>query len=528
MKPFTNFHSLRFKIFVIVAVSILLGFTIFSIITLHHQNKIYIEDLIVSSQSVSETVISSLEQDMMVNDTERIRNTVRSISRQEVIRNLRIYSHQGMVWASSDPEEEGTVLFSRPDSRECTECHLDRKPADPEQTFVCYNVDSVDKCLMNVIVPIPNKPGCATADCHVHSADATMLGFLNLSVCRKRVQKSLRDSQIMIVGVSLLLAILVPGLIMLMTTRIVVRPLDNLVEGTVRVARGELDVSLPADSKDELGKLASSFNTMVEQVKHFQNELKEVNEGLEKRVEQKAEKLKVAQRQIIQTEKMSSLGRLAAVIAHEINNPISGLVVFINLIQKQLAREEISDGDKKKILERLELMEAEAKRCGSIVSELLSFSHEEKKLVKCRVSEIVKRTVHIMELRTRDRDVEIKVDISGELPEIKCDPGRIQQILMNLLQNAIEAMPDGGEVRITGTRCPQETCIVLKVEDNGIGIPASHLPHVFEPFYSSKDQGQSIGIGLFVVYGVIEQHGGTITVESKEGEGTTFVMTLPI
>lgn len=519
---------MRFKIFIIVAVSILLGFASFSIFTLRHQNKIYMDDLMISTQSVAQTIISSLEQDMMDNNMDRIRTTMKAITRQDSIKNLRIYSHQGWVWASSNSLEEGVVQYSRPDSRQCSTCHQSEQRPSSMNEFISYEVDTEDLCLLSVIVPVPNQPGCSTSSCHVHRTDLEILGFLNLSVCRERVRDSLRTSQLLIIIVSLLLTILVPGLIMLFTTRVVVRPLNNLVEGTIRVAKGELDVNLPVHSRDEVGKLAKSFNRMVEQVHHFQNELREMNENLEKRVEQKAEKLKMAQRQIIQNEKMSSLGRLAAVIAHEINNPISGLVVFINLLQKQLDREVVSEEDKIKIIKRLALMESEAKRCGKIVSELLAFSHEEKKLIMCRLAEIVDRTVTIMQLRTRDRDVEIKVEMAHDLPEMKCDPGRIQQVLMNLLQNAAEAMPDGGEVRISATRCSTENCIVLKVQDNGIGIPASHLPHVFEPFYSSKDHGQSVGIGLFVVYGVIEQHGGTIKVESKEGQGTTFVMTLPI
>jgi len=327
---------------------------------------------------------------------------------------------------------------------------------------------------------------------------------------------------------SVLLVILVPGLIMLIITRYVVKPLDNLVEGTVRVARGEMNVNLPVNSKDEIGKLAISFNRMVEQVEQFQRELRAMNENLERRVEQKAEKLKVAQRQIIQTEKMSSLGRLAAVIAHEINNPISGLVVFINLLQRQLDREELSQEDKNKMLKRLVLMESEAKRCGKIVSELLAFSHEEKKMVRCNIREVLDRTVSIMELRTRDKRVDIAVAFAEEIPQLTCDPGKIQQVFMNLIQNAIEAMPEGGEIRITGRHESEPNTIVIEVRDSGIGIPASHLPHVFEPFYSSKDQGQSVGIGLFVVYGVIEQHNGTIKVDSREGEGTVFTITLPV
>lgn len=529
MKRFTKHASIRFKIFLIVTGSIACAFLLFAIILLRHQKQIYTEDLLFNAQAVSETVVRSLEQDMIANDTHSISLTLASIGEQETLKNLRIYTHQGFVWASSRQEEVGIVRFNRQDSRQCTVCHpTDSGPGTLDREFVTYSVDSADVCLLNAVVPILNRPSCSTAACHFHDPGDRILGFLNMSVCRQRVENSLRDSQLLILVVSLVFMLLVPGLIMVFMKRYVVQPLNRLVDGTNRVSRGEVDVVLPVNTDDEMGKLAASFNDMVEKLRQFKTELQGWNRELEERVRRKTEKLKVAQGQIIQAEKMSSLGRLSAVIAHEINNPISGLVVFIHLLQKQLDKESLSDEDRQRMMKRLALMESEAKRCGQIVSELLAFSREEKKMVPSDIGDIINRTVSIMELRVKDRELAVVPDVEAELPGIECDPGKIQQVLMNLIQNGIEAIPDGGEVRVKARHLKADNQVEIKVSDTGIGIPESHLAHIFEPFYSSKNQGQSVGIGLFVVYGVVEQHNGTIDVTSNEGQGTTFTIKLPV
>ncbi len=529
MKRFTKHASIRFKIFLIITGSIVCAFLLFAIIVLRHQKQIYTEDLLFNAQAVSETVVRSLAQDMMANDTHSISLTLASIGEQETLENLRIYTHQGNVWASSNREEVGKLQFTRTDSRQCTECHpTDSGPGQLERKFVTYNMDSNDAGLVNAIIPILNRPSCSTADCHFHDSSNRILGFLNMSVGKQRVENSLRDSQLLIMLISLVFVLLVPGLIMVFMKRYVVQPLHRLVEGTNRVSRGELDVVLPVTTEDEIGKLAASFNDMVEKLQQFQTELQGWNRELEQRVQHKTEKLKVAQGQIIQAEKMSSLGRLSAVIAHEINNPISGLVVFIHLLQKQLDKETLSDEDRLRMLKRLALMESEAKRCGQIVSELLAFSREEKKMIPSDIGEIIRRTVSIMELRVKDRELVVLPDVEEGLPKIECDPGKIQQVLMNLIQNGIEAIPDGGEVRVRARYLKESNQVEIQISDTGIGIPESHLAHIFEPFYSSKDQGQSVGIGLFVVYGVVEQHNGTIDVVSREGQGTTFIIKLPV
>ncbi|NOY23144.1 MAG: HAMP domain-containing histidine kinase [Acidobacteria bacterium] len=527
MNPLKNISSIRLKIYIIIAVSITFAFLAFDMIMLKHQRNIYIEDLLFNSRSVSDTILKSLEQDMMADNTTSINITLKAIGKQELIKELRIYNHKGEVRSSMVPDEVGKAQFSRKESRQCSICHQAGHEQNKNHDMLTYNVDTKDSCITSVIVPIQNQARCSTAACHAHSQTQRILGFLNMGVCRLRLQADIHKSQVQILLVSLLFILLLPALIMLFLKKHVSNPLRQLLKSTGKIGRGDLDCKVDIVSRDELGQLAFSFNKMLERLVAFKTEIEGWNEELEERVSKKTMQLKEAQKQIIQSEKMSSLGRLAAVIAHEINNPISGLIVFIKLLQKTMDKEVLTEEDRVKVVKRLCIMESEAKRCGHIVSELLSFSRAEQKMVECNIAEIIERSVSILKFKTKDKQISLNLDIESNIPMIQCDPGKIQQIIMNLVQNAIEALPQGGEIDISACFLKEEEKLKLVVHDNGIGIPEEFLPHIFEPFYSSKDNGQSVGIGLFVVYGVIHQHNGVVEVDSAEGKGTTFSIFLP-
>ncbi len=527
MNPLRNITSIRLKIFIIIAVSITFAFLAFDLIMLKHQQNIYIEDLMFNAHSVADTILKSLEQDMMADNTTSINKTLVSIGQQEIIKELRIYNHNGEVRSSMDSDEVGKAQFSKMESRQCSICHKGGNERNQHKDMLTYNVDTTDTCIMYVIVPIQNQARCSSAVCHAHSPSQKILGFLNMGVCRKRLQESIHKSQMQILMVSLFFIMLLPAFIMLILKKHVSHPLRQLLKSTRQITKGDLDCKVDIVSRDEVGQLALSFNKMLERLVAFKTEIEGWNEELEERVTQKTMQLKEAQKQIIQAEKMSSLGRLAAVIAHEINNPISGLIVFINLLQKTMDKEELTEADRVKIIKRLGIMETEAKRCGHIVSELLSFSRAEHKMIDCNISEIVERSVSILKFKTKDKQISLNLEIEPDIPVIRCDPGKIQQLIMNLVQNAIDALPQGGEIDISAHYLKEQEQLKLVVHDNGIGIPEEFLPHIFEPFYSSKDNGQSVGIGLFVVYGVIHQHNGIIDVQSTEGEGTTFTIFLP-
>lgn len=517
--------SLILTISVAISAIIFTAFVIFFVIMIQHQEQLFVGDMVFYGESISQTILSSLEHGMMKNDSTEIKRTIDAINKQEMIKNIVIYTHQGDVMHFAEQVE--SMHFDKKTSRECSICHHKEKIEElPEQLYY-FNDDSPKKCLTSMILPIKNKKGCSTSNCHVGASDSAILGFLRMDVCRQRLEDNLDKSVFQLLITSLIFIIAITTLIIFFFKKYIMEPLQKLALGTTEISKGNLESWVDIKRNDEIGILARSYNKMVSELIFSRGKLEQLNENLEQRVEEKTQKLKIAQHQIIQAEKMSSLGRLAAVIAHEINNPISGIIVFINLIKKIISKENVSEEKLKKVGENLDIMESEAKRCGHIVTELLSFSRQGDKVEKCHIDTILNKAIAILNHNMKTKNIELCLNIENNLPEISCIPGQIQQIFMNLIQNAMDAMDTGGDLVIAFTNNHKNNQIIMRFKDSGTGIPKENIKHLFEPFYSSKDKGQSIGIGLFIVYGFIEQHNGTIEVSSEEGMGTEFLIKLP-
>ena len=208
MNPLQNVTSIRLKIFIIIAVSITFAFLAFDLIMLKHQQNIYIEDLLFNAHSVSDTILKSLEQDMMADNTTSINITLQAIGKQEIIKELRIYNHNGEVRSSMIGDEVGEVQFSQTESNQCFICHHVGNEQNRSRDMLTYNVDTEGSCIMSVIVPIQNQPRCSSAACHAHSPTQRILGFLNMGVCRSRLQEDIHRSQVQILMVSLLFILL--------------------------------------------------------------------------------------------------------------------------------------------------------------------------------------------------------------------------------------------------------------------------------------------------------------------------------
>ncbi len=515
-----KFRSIIFKISFIVATAMLVAFLLFSIILQKEQRRIFMEYLNLDMNSIAETIINSLELDMMTNNSDAINKTIKSIGNQDLIKELRIIDHSGKVCAAKNESEMGKIFY-KTKNKKCLICHARGNPKK-NSSLVFYEWGTANSCKLKGITPIYNKPKCYNAPCHAHSKNEKILGFLDMAVCTKNLYEAQKQVEKKIFFLSAFFIFLFSSIIILTIRKFITNPIKILVNGTNKVASGNFNVKLSIKNRDEIGKLAWAFNIMVEKID-------ELTKKLEKKVEIKTEKLQLAQKRIVEAEKMSSLGRLAAVIAHEINNPISGLVVFINLIRKQLKKESLSQKEINKIEEQLKLMESEAKRCGNMVTELLAFSRNEfGSMHPVNVKKTILKACKMMELKIKDKNIFIKTDIHENLPIVKGDPNKLQQVFMNLIQNSIDAMPMGGEINIRAKYNENENNIEIEVKDEGIGIPKEHLKHIFEPFYSSKEDGKGVGIGLFVVYGIINQFGGNISVSSEINRGTTFFIKLPI
>jgi PAS domain S-box-containing protein len=235
------------------------------------------------------------------------------------------------------------------------------------------------------------------------------------------------------------------------------------------------------------------------------------------------------QARILHQDKMMSLGRLAASVVHEINNPLAGILNYLRLMIRILNRGESSAEHGEKFRRYLELVEKETARCSQIVSNLLSFSRiSTPSFDAIRIDELLHRCVLLSRHKLELSNIELEVRVSPDLPEVLGDFNQLQQCVINLIFNAIDAMPGGGKLLLSARCDAEDRRAVIAVSDTGAGIAPEHLAYIFEPFFTTKQEGSGTGLGLSTVFGIMERHRGSVTVENRPGEGATFFLRLPI
>jgi two-component system NtrC family sensor kinase len=321
-------------------------------------------------------------------------------------------------------------------------------------------------------------------------------------------------------GIAALTVILL-SVIAYYTTANIVRPVKVLAQATEKVAGGDMSHRVQINTKDEIGLLADSFNQMTAALQKATDGYRSLTRTLEEKVDEKTKELQATQDFLIQSEKLASLGKLAAGVAHEINNPLTSILLNSHLLLEQLKNDEASR-------EKLKLVIDETTRCSSIVSGLLEFARQtppEKTVVD--INKIIESTLLIMDTQAMVHKVRLITDLDDTLPLIGVDVNKIKQVFTNLILNALDAMPDGGVLKIESQLSEDSSCVEVAFEDNGKGIPKENLRKIFDPFFSTKGI-KGTGLGLSISYGIVQQHGGTIDVESNVGRGTRITICLPL
>jgi len=299
-----------------------------------------------------------------------------------------------------------------------------------------------------------------------------------------------------------------------------IKPINTLMEATRQVARGDLTHRVDISAPQEIARLAASFNRMTADLEKVTARYQELTRSLEQRVAERTRELTDTQAQLHQASKLSSLGRMAAGVAHEINNPLTSI-----MINAGLAAEEAPDDPV--LQENLRVISEETARCRDIVSDLLQFARESRPLPRSgEINLVLERVVAVLRHQIALQKVALHLDLAAALPPLFMDENRIGQVVTNLILNALDAMPDGGELWLASKRAGDGQEVAIVVRDTGSGIAPEHLPRVFDPFFTTKGT-RGTGLGLSVSYGIVEQHDGRIELDSHPDRGTTVVLTLP-
>jgi two-component system NtrC family sensor kinase len=462
---------------------------------------------------------------MLLNRREDVHQIIKTLRTEIGVEEIRIYNKQGLIIFSTNPAE--ILKKVNLTAEACIACHNSSVPLQSltNQNKIRIYKNFENKRVLGLINPIQNEPDCSNADCHAHSPKVRILGVLDVVVSLEQLDSIIQNSTREVILTAVLIIVVISFFSGLFITILVNKPIKKIREGIEEVGNGNLDFKIEVNSKNELGQMARRFNEMSTKLDEAYKEIKNWSETLNDKVNEKSEELKNIYNQVNQIEKLASLGKLSATVAHELNNPLAGILTYSKLITKKLQASQ-KDSEHAKIIEYLELISHESARCGKIVKDLLIFSHGERdEFAKENLVKIIDKSVTVIKHHLEMHGITLIKDYQ-ELPnEIYCNAHKMQQALMSLLINSIEAMPNGGKIILNLTR--EKNNVVLRIIDEGTGIADKDLPHIFEPFYSTKEASTGTGLGLAVVYGIITNHKGKIVVEKTSNQGTTFKVILP-
>ncbi|MBD3374739.1 HAMP domain-containing protein [candidate division KSB1 bacterium] len=519
-------QMLSVRLFLLILAVMVVGFIIYTYHAIHKHTNDLMQTVFLSADRTGNVIKRSTHYAMLINRKEDLYHTINTIGNEPGVDGIRIYNKRGQIIVSTDAQEVGRIVDMEEEA--CYVCHNKEQPLEvlpQSKTRRVYEGQKGHR-LLGVIKPINNEPECSNAACHAHDASQKILGVLDVRMSLQQIDEKLASSRRELIFFAALL-ILGVGLSSGSFIYVVVRRrIKHLINGTREVASGKLDHRIAISGSDEIGQLASSFNKMTADLQKARHEITEWSTSLEEKVAEKTLELKEAQSHLIQMERLASLGKLSATVAHEINNPLAGVLNYTYLVLRVLRNEDFSEERIASLNRYLEFIKSEVARCGDIVKNMLIFARQGGgHFSREKVSHLIDSGLMLVNHQLELKQIKLAKNIQCDDDEISCDPGQIRQALVALFVNAIEAMDAKGQLNVN-LLCDKEV-MTIEIQDSGCGVPKEMQDKIFDPFFSTKKEGKGVGLGLSVVYGIIKRHKGDIRLESMVDVGTTVTIELP-
>ena len=536
IKKFVSIRSSIYgRVVFITAGSLVLLFILFNIVFRSMYVELFNTTIRQNGDHISSIVEGALYYSMLENDRGMLQRTLETISTMSGIDEVNMYDDNDMLSFTSIP-----MATENRGNPNCSECHTNlatlfsgkgKAYRIVENGLGCgafANVNSRRQLLIRK--PILNAPSCYTAACHAHSQEEAFLGSLMVNLPLEDLDVFVEKSSNEFLLLAALITIFLVTLLVMFTRKRIKNPLNSIILASEAVSKGDHSIRLSVKKGllDDMRKVSQAFNNMLDNINAATKELQNWSQQLEYKVQKKTEELSEAQRELIHVERIASLGKLSSSVAHEINNPLSGILIYTKLIYKQLNTGEFHHKKKDTILKNLRLIENETKRCGDIVKGLLDFSKKDREDFEItNMHKLLRETYNLMIHSIKIADISFVTDFRAYSDQVFCSPNQIKQACVALLVNSSEAIMEHGEITIRTTN-PDREHIKIEIIDNGTGIAPDDLPNIFEPFFSTKRDTSGIGLGLSIVHGIVENHKGKIEVDSAPGRGSTIAIIMPL
>ena len=526
--------NLRTKFVVPISAMLVAGLLVVSTYLINRQSEGYLRELETSGRTMIQMLAINAESDVLFESRYELEELLSVLSQFDNVTYAVIRNQDGTILAQTGVRGIDTSVVIR---------ELITPPANERLTgFYC--VDSREHEILVLTAPIITRRtvtarenlGMAGFGAGSQQEIIEEIGSVELGLAVESVNAKIEEAKALAILLTLVVVI-ASVFVLAYIVSAVTRPITRLVEVTDQISRGDLDQWVDIDRRDEIGHLAKTFNKMIESLRQYRQEIEEHNRTLEEKIIERTQQLEEAQAQLIQSEKMSAIGQLAAGVAHELNNPLGGILGYAQFTLEKLRKnvpEKTTAREIQSYIKYVSDIEIQARRCKSIVQNLLRFSRTSRTVdfEEVDINTILKETLTFIEHQLHMADIELRLSLADDLPKLRGNPSQLQQVFTNLILNAMHAMDGGGVLSITSRLSPAlgefSGAVELIFSDTGCGIPPENLKKIFEPFFTTKEVGRGTGLGLSVSYGIIREHGGEINVASEPGRGTTFTIVLPV